>query len=418
MGWIAAAARKTRHMSKMEELACLRDQYRDGLLDNVLPFWLPTSVDEVNGGYWTSRAADGTIVDTDKSMWAQGRFSWLLSKLACCVSAEHVSLAQRDQWLAAAAAGLRFIDQNGVDPADGRMWFHVSSSGKPIRKRRYAFSESFASIAYAQYAKAADCSVSAAKAIGAFEQFMAHQPPAKFETGGKKIGIGQPMIAIATSHELREAIDWKPATEIIAAQIEVIERIFVCPDLEVVLEIAAPDGSVIDHFDGRTLNPGHAIEAAWFIIREGTYSANSAWIQLGLQMLDWMLERGWDRQFGGLLYFTSLDDRPIQEYWQDMKFWWPHNEAIIATLYAATLTGDAKYWTWHRRIHDWAHRHFADPVHGEWFGYLRRDGAVSNPLKGNLWKGPFHLPRMQLVCWQLLDAYLEQDAAQEETLLN
>jgi N-acylglucosamine 2-epimerase len=32
-----------------------------------------------------------------------------------------------------------------------------------------------------------------------------------------------------------------------------------------------------------------------------------------------------------------------------------------------------------------------------------RDGRLSVPLKGNLWKGPFHLPRMQLVCWKLLE---------------
>jgi N-acylglucosamine 2-epimerase len=41
---------------------------------------------------------------------------------------------------------------------------------------------------------------------------------------------------------------------------------------------------------------------------------------------------------------------------------------------------------------------FADPVHGEWFGYAHRDGRISTRLKGNLWKGPFHLPRMQWYC--------------------
>ena len=48
---------------------------------------------------------------------------------------------------------------------------------------------------------------------------------------------------------------------------------------------------------------------------------------------------------------------------------------------------------------------FADEEHGEWYGYLHRDGRVSVPLKGNLWKGPFHLPRMQLVCWKLIEEY-------------
>jgi N-acylglucosamine 2-epimerase len=49
-------------------------------------------------------------------------------------------------------------------------------------------------------------------------------------------------------------------------------------------------------------------------------------------------------------------------------------------------------------VHEWAYAHFPDREHGEWFGYLHRDGTVSTRLKGNVWKGPFHLPRMQWYC--------------------
>jgi N-acylglucosamine 2-epimerase len=169
------------------------------------------------------------------------------------------------------------------------------------------------------------------------------------------------------------------------------------------MEAVHADGSLSDHFDGRTLCPGHAIEGAWFIMREGKHRNDSRMIKLGLQMLDCMWERGWDNEFGGLLYFVGVDGKPVQEYWHDMKFWWPHNEAIIATLLAWTLTGDDKYARWHQQVHEWSYAHFPDPEHGEWYGYLRRDGAVSNPVKGNMWKGPFHLPRMQLTCWRLLE---------------
>ena len=87
-----------------------------------------------------------------------------------------------------------------------------------------------------------------------------------------------------------------------------------------------------------------------------------------------------------------------------MKFWWPQNEALIATLLAHQLTGAAKYADWHRQIHDWTYAHFPDPEFGEWFGYLHRDGRISSRLKGNLWKGPFHIPRMQLEAWKILEA--------------
>ena len=74
------------------------------------------------------------------------------------------------------------------------------------------------------------------------------------------------------------------------------------------------------------------------------------------------------------------------------------------------LTGEEQYARWHERVHQWAYAHFPDPVHGEWFGYLHRDGTVSTRLKGNLWKGPFHLPRMQWFCTQRIEEMLQQGA--------
>ena len=173
------------------------------------------------------------------------------------------------------------------------------------------------------------------------------------------------------------------------------------------METVGVDGGIVDHFDGRTLNPGHAIEGAWFIMHEGHRRGDSQLIEMGCTMLDWMWDRGWDDEHGGILYFRDVYGKPVQEYWQDMKFWWPHNETIIATLSAYLLTGNEKYARWHDRIHAWAYGHFPDPEHGEWFGYLHRDGRISVPLKGNLWKGPFHLPRMELVCWQMLENQID-----------
>jgi len=169
-----------------------------------------------------------------------------------------------------------------------------------------------------------------------------------------------------------------------------------------------PRGELIDHFDGRTLNPGHALEGAWFILKEAEYrNMDPDLIALGTTMLDWMWEIGWDKEYGGIYYFRDVKGLPVQEYWHDMKFWWPHNEAIIATLLAYRITGEKKYASWHQKVHDWAFRHFPDPEFGEWFGYLHRDGRISVPLKGNLWKGPFHVPRMYYMGWRICEDLLK-----------
>ncbi|MEI6518945.1 MAG: AGE family epimerase/isomerase, partial [bacterium] len=219
------------------------------------------------------------------------------------------------------------------------------------------------------------------------------------------IGMGPRMITIVTAQELRANLGDDPVLTVwIDRCIEEIRRWFVKPEIRCVMESVGPDGEILDHFDGRTLNPGHAIEGAWFIMQEGRYRNDAGIVRLGCDMLDWMWERGWDREYGGIFYFRDVYGKPVQEYWHDMKFWWPHDEAIIATLMAWLLTGEEKYERMHRQVHDWSHKHFADPEHGEWYGYLHRDGRVSTSLKGNLWKSFFHHPRMQWTCWQLLEA--------------
>jgi N-acylglucosamine 2-epimerase len=378
----------------------LLEIYRDGLLGDTLPFWIPRCVDRQHGGFMMSLDRDGSVIDTDKGVWQQGRFTWLLGEL-------YNTVEPRDEWLQLARHGADFLDKHCFDPADGRMWFHLTRDGQPIRKRRYAFSECFAAIAYGELAKATGDETYREKAAGTFHNFVQHnlnpqQTPAKFTETRPTRDLGFPMITIVTAQELRDSIGLTDADLWIDRSIAEIRDFHCKPEIECVMETVGREGEIIDHFDGRTLNPGHAIEAAWFIMWEGKQRGDESLIGMGCQMLDWMWQRGWDAKYGGILYYTDVYDRPVQEYWHDMKFWWPHNEAIIATLLAYQLTGTPKYADWHRQVHAWAYDHFPDPEHGEWFGYLDRTGRVTSTLKGNLWKGPFHLPRMQLICSRIL----------------
>ncbi len=375
--------------------------YRDGLLSDTLPFWIPRAVDHDCGGFTIALDRDGTRLDTDKGMWQQCRFTWLLGEL-------YNTVESRDDWLDLCRHGVEFINRHGFDHNDRRMWFHVTRDGQPIRKRRYAFTESFAAIAYGEYAQAAGHDLAAEQARVLFERFVEfHQNPIyaepKFTDTRPMKSIGVPMITIGMAQQLRDSIGLDDADTWIDRSIAEIRRDFLKPEIECVMETVGPAGEMYDHFDGRLLNPGHAIEAAWFVMKEGKLRGDNDLIQLGCTILDWMWARGWDAEYGGILYFRDVDHRPVQEYWQDMKFWWPHNETIIATLLAYQLTGDEKYALWHRQVHDWSYAHFPDDEFGEWYGYLHRDGRVSVPLKGNLWKGPFHLPRMQLECWRILE---------------
>ncbi|HZJ08335.1 MAG TPA: AGE family epimerase/isomerase [Trueperaceae bacterium] len=376
--------------------------YRDGLLNDTLPFWARHAVDREHGGFQFCLDRDGSVLDTDKGMWQHGRFVWLLSTLLDEVE-------PRDEWLDLATHGLKFIREHGFD-SDGRAFFQVTRDGRPLVKRRYVFTETFHAVAFAAYAKATGDERARDEAMALFSLLRRYlatpgllQPKVDPVARPMK-GLVVPMILIATAQVLRAvAPDPTEFDAVIDECIAEIERDFVKEEFRAVLETVGPNGEFLDHFQGRTLCPGHAIEASWFILREAVHrGGDKRLIGLGTKILDWMFDWGWDEVHGGILYYRDVKNLPSSEYWHDMKFWWPHNETLIAALYAYRLTLDAKYMRLHDRVHEWAYGHFPDPEHGEWYGYLHRDGSVATRLKGNIWKGPFHLPRMQLVCWQQL----------------
>jgi len=383
----------------------LQNTYAHDLLQSTIPFWLRHGLDREQGGLITGLAEDGRIIDTDKAVWLQGRAAWTFATL-------YNSVEKRPEWLAASKHCLDFIRDHCRGPG-GKLFFTVTRDGRPLRMRRYVYSECFAAIGSAAYAHATGDARAAQEALQYFETYLHHSftpgvmPPKTDPATRPTKGVAPHMIAIVTAQEVRALLGDVPVrgatcTQWIDRSLGEIERDFFKPDVGALMEIVAGDGSILDTFDGRTLNPGHALECAWFILHEAKHRGRDArLLRLGLAILDAMWTRGWDEEFGGLRYFTDLRGLPVQEYWADMKFWWPHNEAEIATLLAYQLTGATKYAARHTAVHDWSHRIFADPVHGEWFGYAHRDGRISTRLKGNTWKGPFHLPRMQWYCGRL-----------------
>lgn len=380
--------------------------YRDGLINDVLPFWERHGWDRDHGGMLTGLDRDGTLIESDKSIWAQGRASWMF--------ATAYRLAEpREEWKQVALSCAEFLRKHAYDSA-GKLYFTVTRDGQPLRMRRYVFSESFAAIAFAACSKITDDESLVADAWRAFDVYLNHsftpgvmEPKTNTTTRPMK-GVAPLMIAMVTAQELRELLGDKEVrgatcTQWIDRSIDEIESDFYKPEVSALMEIVSSDGSLLDHFDGRQLNPGHAIEAAWFILHEAKYRGGDArLIKLGCAILDAMWTRGWDQQHGGIYYNVDVRDLPEQEYGQ-RKSWWPHNEAIIAMLLAWELTGEEKYLEWHALVHDWAHEHFADPEHGEWVGYLDREGRPISMLKGGTFKGPFHVPRMQMYCWKLLE---------------
>lgn len=381
--------------------------YEDFLLDNVMNFWDNSDlIDDLYGGFISSVDREGKSYNSDKSVWFQGRCLWTYSKLLN-------EFGYNEKWAKAAKNGADFIKKYCID-SDGRMFFVVTRDGKPLRKRRYYFSESFLVAGFTEYyfyTKNTEDLLLAEKYFDFMYGIYRNPSTDPFKiTPKENAGVrnlhsnANPMVLISTAQGLLRADPAKSDyyNEIIRSLANDMIRLHYKEEYKCVLENVNLDGSVLDNPTGRTINPGHSIENSWFLMNYAAKSGDSELLKKALNILDWSLDLGWDKEYGGVFYFRDLFSRPCEQLEFDMKLWWVHNECLIATLAAYKLTGEEKYFDEFEKIHDYAFSHFADKDFGEWYGYLHRDGTVSHTQKGSLWKGPYHLPRCLILVGKLL----------------
>lgn len=393
-------------MNVKEYIKSWAESYKKDMTENIMPFWMKYGLDRENGGVYTCVDRDGSLMDTTKSVWFQGRFAFI-----CSFAYNNVEKNQ--EWLDAAKSTLEFIEKHCFDE-QGHMYFSVTAEGKPLRKRRYVFSETFAAIAMSEYALATGDQHWAKRAIQVFEdtqRFLATPGflPAKFEADVKLQGHSIVMILINVGSCIRKVVDDPKLTQQIDESIEKLRKYFIHPEFKCLLETVGENGEFIDTNMTRTINPGHCIETSWFIMEEAKLRGwDKPMLDMALQVFDWSWDWGWDKLYGGIINFRDCKNLPPQDYSQDMKFWWPQCETIIASLYAYLGTGDEKYLYRHERISEWTYAHFPDAEYGEWYGYLHRDGTVAQPAKGNLYKGPFHIPRMMIKGYMLCQEILKK----------
>ena len=346
----------------------------------------------------------GRIYSTDKSVWMQGRCGWIFAYLC------HV-YGVKKEWLEASKSCLDFMEKYCINPeADGRMYFTVTADGKPLRQRRYYYSEAFYAIANAEYYGVTGDKECLERAKKAYNIYWDLWHGAKDPTGlGPKTipetrsgrAFGLPMIYLnVTSVMLRVDPENKALYEERAQScVDDIFKYHVHPELHCVLENVGPNGEAnLDYTDGRIVNPGHDIEGVWFLLEHAKRTGNKELVGKAEEIFNWAIKAGWDEEYEGLLYFVDCLGNPPEAYEHDMKLWWPHDEILISSLMLYRDTGKEEYLDWYFRTMDYCKKHFSDSEGGEWYGYLRRDGKPTEPsTKGSTFKGPFHLPRMLIM---------------------
>ena len=379
----------------------LEKQYRDELLQNVIPFWLEKSQDKEYGGYFTCLDRQGNVFDTDKFIWLQGREVWLFAVL-------YNRVEKRQEWLDCAMQGAEFLKKYGHD-GNLNWYFSLDRQGNPLVEPYNIFSYTFATMAFGQLSIATGNQEYADIAKRTFDIILSKQgnPKGKWNKaypGTRSLkNFALPMILCNLALEIEPLLDEAFIEKTMDTCIHEVMDVFLRPELGgIVVENVNADGSLSDTFEGRQLTPGHAIEAMWFIMDLGKRLNRPELIEKAVQTTLKMIDYGWDKQYGGIYYFMDRKGCPPQQLEWDQKLWWVHIETLISLIKGYQLTGNKECLQWFEKVHHYTWEHFKDPKHREWWGYLNRQGEVLLDLKGGKWKGCFHVPRGLYQVWKTI----------------
>lgn len=427
-------------MSRIREVftdESLLEFYKHHATRVLLPFWMDRALDERNGGVYTCFNNVGDkLISTDKYTWSQGRSVWVLSRLFSLCAENTLSWAP-EKCLQQARKTVEFLRDHAI-LENSNCAFLLSETGEKKESvpgegfDTSFYADCFVIIGFAEYARVArdDEILDLAlrlydSVIHRLERGNVRTEPYHIPEGYKSHSI--PMIMLNTSQELRRALDsfahqriselrersWSYAANIMGP--------FRLDD-DTIAEMLPDDGSPTDSILYRHVNPGHALESMWFVISEAVEQNWDESVYDAATVIKRALELGWDDEHGGLLRFVDRGggepkgrrigepyERLILETW-DMKLWWPHSEALYATLLANEHTEDKDLLRLYKQVHEYTFRTFPNPDGqvGEWIQIRDRQGRPVEQQVALPVKDPYHILRSVLLIIELLHHKLEK----------
>ncbi|KAK3585826.1 hypothetical protein CHS0354_038351 [Potamilus streckersoni] len=378
-------------------------------LDRSVKFWTDNSHDQENGGFFNCLGEKGEVYDDLKHVWLQGRQVWTYCRLY-----NECERFRTSEIIQAAIRGGEFLMKHAkVSSSSQKCALVLTRDGKPIKVQRTVFSECFYVMGMSELSRATGEKQYRNEALTMMDQIvhwvMEDNTELRFGTptlpGQVPVSsLAIPMMLLCLIDQLETSVpDLGEKYSYVSEWSLKYALMHVQRDGTVILENVSPDGKELPGSVGRLMLPGHSIEAGWFLLQ---YARKKGIEDLKKTAIEKFIlnpfSYGWDKEYGGLLYFLDVDGySPTQLEW-DMKLWWAHNEAMIAFLIAYQETKDTSFLDKFAHVFDYSYAKFVDKENGEWYGYLSREGKVSLRFKGGPWKGCFHVERCLLMCENIL----------------
>ncbi|GAB6008701.1 n-acyl-d-glucosamine 2-epimerase [Dysgonomonas reticulitermitis] len=384
-----------------EKLNKYASVYHSELIGGIIPFWENNSLDLEYGGYFSCLDREGKVFDTDKFLWMQNREVYFFAMA-------YNNIERKQKWLEIALHGAEFLKKYGRDDA-GNWYFALAQDGSPLVQPYNIFSDCFACMGFGELYKATGNEEHRAIALDTYNNIISRKENpkgiySKTYPGTRPLkNFSLPMILCNLSLILEDIIGKEAVDSLLKVLIKEIREDFYQKDKGLIFENVKANGDLSDSFEGRVINPGHGIEAMWFLMDAGVRLKDKDLINFAVDTTLRTLEYGWDKKYGGIFYFLDYKNHPTQQLEWDQKLWWVHIETLIALSKGYRLTGNTTCKEWFEIVHNYTWEHFKDKKYPEWYGYLNRQGEVLLDLKGGKWKGCFHVPRGLYQCWKTLE---------------
>jgi cellobiose epimerase len=390
-------------------LTQLKQELRNELTGNILPFWMNRMIDTNHGGFYGRMTGEGVLIeDAPKGGILNARILWTFSSAALYLKS--------DEYLAVATRAKEYIFKYFFDTKNGGTYWMLNADGTPADTKKQIYSQAFFIYAFVEYFKATGDKIVLKKATELFLLIEKHS----FDKD--KNGYFE---AYSSDWQLLEdlRLSEKDANEkkTMNTHLHILEaytnlyRVWKDPLLERQLEnlielflekIINKETKHLDLFfdenwrcKSAIYSYGHDIETSWLLDEAAQVLGNKklnnkvkdACVRLAIAASEGL------RGDGGLMNEINCETNHVDTNCD----WWPQAEAMVGYYNIYKLTDNNFYLE--NVIKGWSfvQNYIIDNENGEWFWSVSSDGIKdSKNDKAGFWKCCYHNGRM---CLELME---------------
>jgi len=387
----------------------LRRHVERELTQNILPFWARHGFNPTTGGL-------AGVVTNDLRVYPEVPQHSVLAARMLWTFAQAQSLVPDPRWLNAGRQALALIQRPFWDGAHGGVFWNLDPQGQPLSDRKQVYAQAFAIYGLVAWHAATEDTSALTRAQELFQLLEKHARD--MERGGYLEALSRPWGRLEdmrlSDKDLNSPKSYNTLLHVLEAytallkvwpeptlRAALMDLLGICLD-KLVYAAPFPHCELFFDMEWRTLlskiSYGHDIEASWLFWEAALALGDEGLIrrtkQVSLDLADSVRSHGLD--VDGAVFYDGNADGPVNTD----KHWWPQAEAVVGFLNAYQIGGRQEHLDAALRAWEFIETKVIDPVHGEWFALLDRDGQVypdypAHPESHKIgpWKCPYHNAR-------------------------